>query len=160
MHKLAKLYFAILISIYCSVVPASGANIIDQIEIMLDAAHGDALEVFYLDLTLYYVSCASGFRLADAKRGALEAGLKADETTTRNQTVQCQTDKLTLGNAHIAEIRATLPKPEAQAALKDLALYWRLRMSEVNIWHSEAEDFVLLRNLKAHTERIRLESEW
>jgi len=52
------------------------------------------------------------------------------------------------------------PAQGKQAALKDLALYWRVQMSDVSVSHSEADTLEVLRTLKSNTERIRLEMDW
>lgn len=148
-----KLFGAILFIVCYSTASVASISILDQIEAMLRSAR-DPLERLTADLALEYASCAATFRLAYAQRDTSEG----NETFSRGK--KCQAEMLAEGNANIEKVKATLPKPGAQAALKDLTLYWRVQLSEVSYPHSEADSFVFLKNLKAYEERVRLEAEW
>lgn len=87
---------------------------------MLETAR-DPLDRLYLHLALDYARCGQFFRSADLHRNTLQ------QNETISEAKQCQTDMLAEGNAAIEKIKPSLPKPGAQAALKDLALYWRYK---------------------------------
>jgi hypothetical protein len=155
MRNPAKIFLPLLLAACCVSAPAIGGTkpFLDQLSALMESAR-DPLDKLYLDLTLDYALCGEAFRKANLLRNT------SRENETISEAKQCQTDKLVVGNAAIEKIRASLQKPGAQTALKDLTLYWRVQLSEVDNSHGEGANLAMLRILRTYAERVRLEAEW
>jgi hypothetical protein len=154
---IVKLILAVAIAVSIGAEPTSAASFLEQLSLVLGPQAGPELtppDSLFVSLAVAYGLCSTKFQLSEALANNPRA-MKAMADAR-----QCQLDGLAAGSASIAKMKNDLSKPGAQAALKDLALYWRVQMSEVGISHSEAVTLKVLRTLKSHTERIHLEADW
>jgi len=141
---------ALTIQLFCLIsLPASATSIIDQFHKISGPINGP-IDSLYFDLGTYQINCFMFFSIARLEPTAQHVG----------EARECLKKRLVEGNDSIAKVRTIFSKPNAQAALKELAFYWREQMTEVNLQHSDDEEIEILRLLKTYTERVRLEADW
>jgi len=64
------------------------------------------------------------------------------------------------GQRGYCQMASETKKPAVQAALKELALFWRLQMANIGQPRSTEAEVQIIRMLKTYTERVRIEADW
>jgi len=111
------------------------------------------IDDLFLNLALSHSGCANQFDLA---RLANEPNRRA----AMIEADQCQSAQTEKGNAAIVKMASETKKPAVQAALKELALFWRLQMANIGQPRSTEAEVQIIRMLKTYTERVRIEADW
>jgi hypothetical protein len=146
----SRYFFAPPIVLLCLIsTPLRALDITGQFDMMSRPIKGP-IDALYQTLGVFQINCfmkVAIFRL---------------EPTAQNvsNVEECIKNNLAHGNESILKARTTFPTPNAQAALKELAFYWRGQMTPTNLLHSDEEEIEILKLLKGYTERVRLEADW
>jgi hypothetical protein len=143
-------YFAPAIILLClGSTPLRALDITAQFDMMSRPINGP-IDSLYQALGVFQINCF------------LQVAMFRLEPTAQNvsKAEECIKNNLAHGNESILKARTTFPTPNAQAALKELAFYWRGQMTPTNLLHSDEDEIEILKHLKVYTERVRLEADW